>query len=123
MKNKGKTMVLGQKGGGSYDAYEKVALPEPTVFDNPARLDAFLDAVLAAVAKGIKKDGLVQLIGFGTFNVKIQAEHKARHSSTGELIKIKASKTVTFKRGASLKAIAKKAKPASLSAPQNSRSN
>ena len=26
-------------------AYEKVALPEPTAFDDPVRLDAFLDAV------------------------------------------------------------------------------
>ena len=63
-----------------------------------------VDAVLDGIAAGIKKDGNVQLIGFGTFAVKERADRDGRNPLTGEKIKIKASKTVGFKAGAALKA-------------------
>ena len=56
----------------------------------------------AGIEEGIKKDGLVQLIGFGTFQVKERSARKGRNPKTGEEIKIKASKTVSFKVGAAL---------------------
>ena len=69
-----------------------------------------LDAVLDGIAAGIKKDGNVQLIGFGTFAVKSRAARTGRNPQTGATIKIKASKTVGFKAGAALKADAAKTK-------------
>jgi DNA-binding protein HU-beta len=51
-----------------------------------------LEAVIAAIASGIKKDKLVQIIGFGTFKVSQRAARKGRNPKTGETIKIKASK-------------------------------
>ena len=69
-----------------------------------------LDAVLDGIAAGLKKDGNVQLIGFGTFAVKSRAARTGRNPQTGATIKIKASKTVGFKAGAALKADAAKSK-------------
>ena len=71
-----------------------------------------VDAVLDGIAAGVKKDGNVQLIGFGTFAVKERAARDGRNPLTGEKIKIKASKTVSFKVGAGLKETAKKTKVA-----------
>ncbi len=70
-----------------------------------------LQAVLAAIETGIKKDGAVQLVGFGTFTIKSRPARKGHNPGTGEAIKIKASKTVNFKCGSDLKALAGKARP------------
>ncbi len=63
-----------------------------------------VSAVIDEISKGIKKDGEVQLIGFGTFRVKSRSARKGHNPATGEPIKIKASKNVGFKAGAKLKA-------------------
>ncbi len=60
-------------------------------------------AVLDAIAAGVKKDGSVQLIGFGTFSVRSRAARMGRNPKTGESMQIKASKTVGFKPSKSLK--------------------
>ena len=60
-------------------------------------------AVLEAIAKGVKKDKAVQLIGFGTFEVRKRSARTGRNPKTGETIKIKASKTVGFKPSSALK--------------------
>lgn len=60
-------------------------------------------AVLDAIAKGVKKDGAVQLIGFGTFKVKKRAARMGRNPKTGEAMKIKASKSVGFSPSTVLK--------------------
>ena len=60
-------------------------------------------AVLDAVKRGVKKDGAVQLIGFGTFSIAKRAARTGVNPQTGERIKIKASRTVKFKAGAALK--------------------
>jgi nucleoid DNA-binding protein len=60
-------------------------------------------AVVDGIEKGLKKDKTVQLIGFGTFSVAKRAARQGINPQTGEKIKIKASKTVKFKAGASLK--------------------
>ena len=80
--------------------------------ETKAAAERAVAAVLAGIQEGIKKDGLVQLIGFGTFQVKERSARKGRNPKTGEEIKIKASKTVSFKVGAGLKATAKKTKTA-----------
>jgi len=63
-----------------------------------------LEAVIAAIASGIKKDKLVQIIGFGTFKVSQRAARKGRNPKTGETIKIKASKSVRFSASSAMKA-------------------
>ena len=60
-------------------------------------------AVLDSIAKGVKKDKKVQLIGFGTFEVKKRSARMGRNPKTGESMKIKASKTVGFKASSTLK--------------------
>ncbi|MFC5050860.1 HU family DNA-binding protein [Rubritalea spongiae] len=62
-----------------------------------------LSAVLESIATGVKKDKRVQLIGFGTFEVKKRAARMGRNPKTGESMKIKASKTVGFKASSTLK--------------------
>ena len=62
-----------------------------------------LDAVLGSIAAGVRKDGKVQLIGFGTFAVKSRAARQGRNPRTGETIQIKASKVPSFKAGKALK--------------------
>lgn len=62
-----------------------------------------LDAVITAIAAGIKKDKVVQIIGFGTFKVSQRAARKGRNPKTGETIKIKASKSVRFSASSALK--------------------
>lgn len=62
-----------------------------------------LDAVLDAISKGVKKDGSVQLIGFGTFKVAKRAARTGRNPKTGASMKIKASKSVRFVASSALK--------------------
>ncbi len=57
------------------------------------------EALIEALVKGDK----VQLVGFGTFEVKERPEHIGRNPSTGEEMMIEASKGVSFKAGKSLK--------------------
>ena len=63
-----------------------------------------LEAVLAGLAKGIKADSSVQLIGFGTFKVAKRAARTGRNPKTGASMKIKASKSVRFVASSALKA-------------------
>ncbi len=64
-----------------------------------------LEAVLDAISKAVKKDGTVQLIGFGTFKVAKRAARTGRNPKTGEALKIKASKSVRFVASSALKKI------------------
>jgi len=68
-----------------------------------AQAEAAINAVLNCIAKGLKKDKKVQLIGFGTFEVRRRKARMGRNPQTGEQMKIKASKTVGFKVGKALK--------------------
>ena len=68
-----------------------------------AAAERAIDAVIGSIKKGIKKDKLVQLIGFGSFSVAKRAARMGVNPQTGEKIKIKASKTVKFKAGQALK--------------------
>lgn len=62
-------------------------------------LNAFVESINGALMKGDK----VQLIGFGTFDVKERPARTARNPRTGEEIKIAASKAPVFKAGKALK--------------------
>jgi DNA-binding protein HU-beta len=65
--------------------------------------DEALEAVLSSIAKGVKKDKKVQIIGFGTFEVKQRAKRTGRNPKTGEAMEIPASKSVGFKASSALK--------------------
>ena len=67
--------------------------------DAEKALNAFVDSISASLAKGEK----VQLIGFGTFDVKKRPARTARNPRTGAEIKIAASKAPAFKAGKALK--------------------
>jgi DNA-binding protein HU-beta len=89
---------------------EAVLADSKSGIETKAAAERAVNAVLGGIESGIKKDGAVQLIGFGTFQVKTRAARKGRNPSTGAEIKIKASKTVGFKAGVALKDTAKKSK-------------
>lgn len=76
---------------------------EKAGFETKAAAEKAVNAVLAAIEAGISKDGLVQIIGFGTFSVKERAARKGRNPHTGAEIDIAASKSVSFKAGSALK--------------------
>ena len=57
---------------------------------------AALETTLETIAKGAKKDK-VSFVGFGTFEVKTRKARKGVNPATGEKIKIKAKKVLTFK--------------------------
>lgn len=71
--------------------------------DSEKALNATLDAITAAVANGEK----VQLIGFGTFELRERAEKQARNPRTGETMTVPACKAPAFKAGQAFKNAAK----------------
>lgn len=68
-----------------------------------AAAERSLNAVLSSIKAGVKKEKAVQLVGFGTFQVKTRSARTGINPKTGEKIKIKASKTVGFKPGSDFK--------------------
>lgn len=73
--------------------------------DLPKReVDALLDDVIAAIAKHLKKGAKVRLSGLGILEVKKRAARTGRNPATGDAIKIKASKRVSFRIASDLKA-------------------
>lgn len=60
---------------------------------------AVVDSVIAALKKGDK----VQLVGFGTFEVRERAARTGINPQTKKTIKIAASKNPVFKAGKALK--------------------
>lgn len=67
--------------------------------DAEKALKAFTDVV----ADELKKDGKVQLVGFGTFEVSKRAAREGINPLTKEAIHIKESKAPKFKAGKALK--------------------
>ena len=62
-----------------------------------------LEAVVAGVTKGLKKEGKVTLVGFGTFSAKKRAARTGRNPQTGAEVKIPARVVPGFKAGNKLK--------------------
>ena len=67
-------------------------------------LRAFVDVVTDALVKGDK----VQLVGFGSFEVRTRAARKGHNPQTKAEIKIPACKSPAFKAGKALKDIINK---------------
>ena len=58
--------------------------------------EAAVSAVFAAITNALKEGDKVQLIGFGTFEVKTSAAREGHNPKTGETIQIPESKKVSF---------------------------
>lgn len=65
--------------------------------ETKAGAERAIDAFVECVQRGVKKDKACQIIGFGTFTVRKRKARTGRNPQTGEAIKIKASKSVSFK--------------------------
>lgn len=72
---------------------------ELTKKDSEKALTAFIEAVTEELAS----QGKVQLVGFGTFEVRKREARTGRDPRTGNPIKIPASKAPAFKAGKALK--------------------
>ncbi len=62
-----------------------------------------VNAVIEAIEKALADGEKVQLVGFGTFDVKERQARKGRNPRNGETIMIAASKSVAFAASTSLK--------------------
>ena len=65
--------------------------------------EAAVNATIAAIAGALKNGDKVQLIGFGTFEVKDVAAREGRNPKTGEVIMIDACKKPSFTASKALK--------------------
>lgn len=65
--------------------------------------DQAVNAVIEAVTEALKSGDKVQVVGFGTFEVRARAEKMGRNPRTGETQLIPASKLPAFKAGKALK--------------------
>ena len=80
---------------------ERTNLPKR---DAEKALTGFLDLLTESLVNGEK----VQLVGFGTFEVKERAARTARNPRTGESLEVGPSRAPVFKAGKSLKDAVKK---------------
>lgn len=62
-----------------------------------------LDACLEGITSGLKKEGKVALVGFGTFSAKKRAAREGINPLTKEPLKIPAKTVASFKAGSKLK--------------------
>lgn len=62
-----------------------------------------LEAMLEGVTEGLKEEGKVTLVGFGTFAAKKRDARTGRNPQTGEEVKIAARVVPSFKAGNKLK--------------------
>jgi DNA-binding protein HU-beta len=89
---------------------EETALSKKTLVDALVKhghtvrdANAALDLIVKTITKELKKGQKFTLTGFGTFSISKRGARKGRNPRTGEAIKIKATKRVRFKAGATLK--------------------
>ena len=69
-----------------------------------------VNALFSSIEEALVKKDKVQMIGFGTFEVKARAARTGRNPQTGDEIKIPASKNPVFKAGKALKEAVNKKK-------------
>lgn len=62
-----------------------------------------LDACLEGITSGLKKEGRVALVGFGTFSAKKRKAREGINPLTKEPLKIPAKTVASFKAGSKLK--------------------
>ena len=65
--------------------------------------ESALSAMVEAITEALTKEDKVQLIGFGTFEVKKREARTGRNPRTKETVEIPAAKLPVFKAGKALK--------------------
>ena len=70
--------------------------------------EEFVNAFTGTISDALKKGDKIQLVGFGSFDVRKRAARKGRNPQTNEEIKIPASKAPVFKAGKALKELVNK---------------
>ena len=65
--------------------------------------EAFVEALIETITEALKQGDKVQIVGFGTFEVKERAARIARNPHTGEEVDVAAFKAPVFKAGKVLK--------------------
>ena len=60
-------------------------------------------AVLDTIGEALSRNDKVQLVGFGTFEIRERAARKGRNPQTGEEIHIAAARVPVFKAGKALR--------------------
>ena len=87
---------------------ELVAAIAEKTEDTKKAAEESLNALVEVITEELKKGGKVQLVGFGTFEVRKRAARKGHNPQTNEEIKIPACKAPAFKAGRGLKEIVNK---------------
>lgn len=70
--------------------------------------EAALNAFIGAIETSLRKGEKVQLVGFGSFEVRKRAARKGRNPQTKEEIRIPSSKAPVFRAGKALKDLVNK---------------
>ena len=65
--------------------------------------EAALKAFIETVEKSLKAGDKVQIVGFGTFEVRTRGARTGRNPATGEAVEIAESKNAAFKSSKTLK--------------------
>ena len=65
--------------------------------------EAAISALIQTIEGALKKGDKVQLVGFGSFEVRERAARTGRNPQTGAEMKIDAAKVPTFKAGKAFK--------------------
>lgn len=69
--------------------------------------DKAVSAVIESISEALKAGDKVQLVGFGTFEVRKRAARNAKNPATGEMIHIDETTVPAFKAGKALKDLVK----------------
>jgi DNA-binding protein HU-beta len=89
---------------------ELVAAMAAKTGDTKKGTEEYVNALVDVITAALKKGEKVQLVGFGSFEVRKRAARKGRNPQTGEEIKIAASKSPVFKPGKAFKDLVNKKK-------------
>ena len=82
---------------------ELIAAVAAKTGDTKKAAEEAVNAFVEVVTNALKEGDKVQLVGFGSFEVRKRAARKGRNPQTKEEIKIPASKAPVFKAGKALK--------------------
>ena len=68
-----------------------------------ASSEKYLDALTETISEELTKGNKIQLVGFGSFEVRVRAARKGHNPQTNQEIRIPACKAPVFKAGKLLK--------------------
>lgn len=89
--------------GAPMNKAELIQSVSSTMKTSKAAAEKAVAAVIGGIRQGLRKNKTVQIVGFGTFSVRMRKARQGRNPQTGATITIRASKTVAFKAGKALK--------------------